>query len=376
MRPGKLLTNLALITAVLVIAAVTYLLTVRSRRIPEAPSAATAAPNAASPKTASASVPNDAPDTPGPDTPGTPAAREKRDHRTWMRELADALVHRADPHSLAAAALLMNANAPDLSEPTERRDVFRGRILGLLDRAAKAAPADVSIQSLALVFCRDPAYQIAGCNPQPYEEALTAIDPTNAWAATGDLRRANAARNPTQQAAAIARMARSARIDTHRVEIETLFANALQSVPIAPDDRSAQDSLNPSRRLTTSAVNAAPIDPLDAVGTACEHPSEGEARDNCRTVAGLLGRSPDPILADQGLTLARHLAPPGSALAAELAKEQRRVDWQTAAFLRTPRTPEQNARFVRDRMPSAELRREVLLENGVPLDPPADWRSP
>jgi hypothetical protein len=94
-----------------------------------------------------------------------------------------------------------------------------------------------------------------------------------------------------------------------------------------------------------------------------------------RAVAGLLGRSHDPILADQGLTLTQHLAPPGSALAAELAKEKRRADWQTAAFLRTPRTPEQNARFVRDRIPSAELRREVLLENGVPLDPPADWRS-
>ena len=293
-----------------------------------------------------------------------------------MRELADALIHRGDAQSLAAAALLMNANAAELSDPTERRDVFRGRVLDLLHRAAKAAPADAAVQSLALVFCRDPAYQIAGCDPQPYEDALTTIDPANAWAATGELRRANDARNPTQQATAIARMARSSRIDTHRVEIEALFANAIQSVPVAPDDRAAQDALVPARRLTTGAMNAAPVDPLDAVTTACERPSQDDARDNCLAVARLLRNSSDPIIADQGFTLARQLAPPGSATAAELAREKRREDWQIAAFLRMPRTPEQNARFVRDRIPSAPLRREVLLENGVPLDPPADWPPP
>jgi hypothetical protein len=358
--------------AVLIVAAVTYLLTsARSSRIAEAPSAATPARDAASAKDSGATLSDDP-----LAAPQTSAPPEKRDHRTWMRELAEALVHRGDAHSLAAVALLMNANAADLSDPAERRDVFRGRVLDLLHRAATAAPADATLQSLALVFCRDPAYQIAGCDPQPYEEALTAIDPTNGWAVTGELRRANSARNPAQQAAAIARMARSPRIDTHRVEIETLFANAIQSVPVAPDDRAGQDAVVPARRLTTGAMNAAAVDALDAVATACERPSQGEARENCFTVARLLRNSSDPILADQGFTLARQLAPPGSATAAELATEKRREDWQIAAFLRMPRTPEQNARFVRERIPSAQLRREVLLENGVPLDPPPDWPSP
>jgi hypothetical protein len=48
--------------------------------------------------------------------PRPSAQPAKRDHRTWMRDLADALIRRGDPRSLATAAPLMNANAAGLSE--------------------------------------------------------------------------------------------------------------------------------------------------------------------------------------------------------------------------------------------------------------------
>ena len=291
-----------------------------------------------------------------------------------MHELTDAFIRRGDAHSLDAAALLMNAYAADFTDPTERRDAFRGRIFDLIQRAAKSAPTDVAVQSLAFVFCRESD----GCDPRPYEDALASNDPTNGWSAAGELRRANAAHDLQKQALAVAQMAGARRIDTHRAEIEALFENAIASVavasvPVAPADGADQDPIPSARRLTTTVMNASPLDPLDAVTTACDRP---QAAEGCRTVARLLRESTDPILATQGLELAIHLAPPGSREAAELVQARRRENWQTALFLRLPRTPEQNARFLRDRVPSAGLRREVLLGAGAPLDPPADFRSP
>ena len=360
-------TSLAIAVAALLVAVVTYLLTSAkppdtARTAHSQPVTATLAGGVSTP----ASEPREA---------SAPASQATaRDHRTWMRELADAFIRRGDPRSLGAAALLMNAYAAELSDPTEQRDAFRKRVVDLLHRAAEAAPNDVSVQSLALTFCRNAAFQAAGCDPQPYEEALAVLDPANAWSATGELMRASTAHDTARQAATLARIARAQRLDTHRIEIEALFAGALESVRVAPADRADADSVPPAQRLTTTALNAAPVDTLDGISSACNLPLSGNAHGTCVTVTQLLRDSADPILADEGLRLATRLALPNSKEEADLRLANRRYNWQMMLFLRLPRSPEQNVRFLRDRVPGADLRSEVLLQNGAPLEPPPDYQ--
>lgn len=367
-RFRKHFTSLAIAAAAVLVAVVTYLL--MYAKPPATTAAAHHEPTAATPATNL-----DTPPAAEPSKEPNSASSETspRDHRTWMRELADALIRRGDPRSLGAAALLMNAYAAELSDPTEQRDAFRKRVVDLLHRAAEAAPNDVSVQSVALTFCRNSAFQAAGCDPQPYEEALATLDPPNAWAATGDLAHANTARDAARQAAALARIARAQRLDTHRIEIEALFASALESVRVAPADRADADSVPPAQRLTTTAVNAAPVDALDGISAACTLPLPENARGPCVRATQLMRDSTDPILADEGLRLATRLAVPNSKEEADLRQANRRYNWQMMLFLRLPRSPEQNVRFLRDRVPSNDLREEVLLQNGAPIEPPPDY---
>jgi hypothetical protein len=304
------------------------------------------------------------------------AAVVARDSHEWVHAIVDSLTERGDPQSLSAAALLMGANALDFmnpTDPTDSREAFNRRHLDLIRRAAAAAPNDAAIQSLALNACRG----VKDCDAALYENTLAAIDAANAWTATPGLRRAVAEGEATKQAEILEGMARAPRFDSYRARIEALVRNALESVDVLPSPDAHWDATPPKQRLLAQTMNMSPAnDGFGEVFKACRPSAPESVQQNCRTVAKLMWNSDDDWVARSGLELARTFARPGSAEAAQLAEAQRTYDWQTYQAIRLPRSPTQNARFVGSRLGDPQLRREVLLENGVPLKPPADWVSP
>jgi hypothetical protein len=309
-----------------------------------------------------------------PNAPGVGAV--PRDSREWIHAIVDSLTERGDPQSLSAAALLMGANALDFTnptDPTDSREAFNRHYLDLIRRAATAAPNDAAIQSIALNACRG----VKDCDATLYENTLAAIDATNAWTATPGLRRAVAEGDTPKQAEILERMARDQRFDSYRAGMEAVVRNALESVDIPPSPDTQWDATPPKQRLLAQTMNMSPAnDGFGEIFKVCGLSTPESVRQNCRTIAKLMWNSDDDWVTRGGLELARTFARPGSEEAAQLAEAQRRYDWQTYQAIRLPRSPAQNARFVGSRLGDPQLRREVLLENGVPLDPPADWVSP
>jgi hypothetical protein len=306
----------------------------------------------------------------------TAARAAVHDSHQWVRSIVDTLIARGDPHSLGAAALLMSSNALDFTDPTdptENRDAFRSRVASLARRAAAAAPNDAAIQSLALNFCPG----TKDCDPSVYENALASIDAANAWTGVAALRRAVQEQDTGKQAEVLARMAHAQRYDGYRDAMEALVSNALQSVSVAPAEDSGWDNVSPLQRLLSNTMAMSPPnDGFAPILKSCGASTPEAVMHDCRVIAKLMSDSQDDSVALTGRELARGLARPGSAEAAQLDEAQRKYDWQMYQAIRLPRSPEQNARFVKGRLGDPQLRRELLQENGIPLEPPADWTSP
>ena len=305
-----------------------------------------------------------------------PTRATPRDSREWTRLLVDTLVARGDAQSLSAAAILMGANALDFidaTDPTNNRVDFDRRRAALVLQAAKAAPNDAAIQALALSSCT----ALENCDPATFENRLAAIDAANGWTAIPALRRALAAADPEKQAAILQEMARTQHFDNYRARMETIVSDALRTLDIPSPPDAHWDDTPPMQRLLAQTMNVSvPGDGYADLFKACGRPAPEAVLQDCRTVAKLMFESDDDSVARDGLELARAFARPGSAEAATFDEAQRKYDWQVYQAILLPRSPEQNARFVKDRLGDAQLRRELLQEHGVPLEPPANWVSP
>ena len=299
-----------------------------------------------------------------------------RDSHEWTRLIVDTLIARGDPQSLSAAAILMGANALDFTDPTDptnnRTDVDRRRA-SLALKAASGAPNDAAIQALALMSC----LRAEHCDPTAYETRLPTIDAANAWTSAPALQRAVEAGDKEKQAEILRGMASGQRFDNYRARLEALVSDALQSldVPFPPDAH--WDATPPMQRLLAQTMNVTNLnDGYGDLFKACGRSAPEEVPGDCRRVAKLMLDSDDDAVARDGLELASAFARPGSADAAQIAEARRRYDWQVFQTILLPRSPEQNARFLKERLGSSQLRRELLQEHGVPLEPPPDWVSP
>ena len=300
---------------------------------------------------------------------------ETGEQRRWVRDIVDWLVARGDAASLAAAALTMRANAAHFMEDSASRGAYRERYLALARKAAQSAPDDVRIQMLTVALCQDLAAQSVACDPAPFEAALRAAAPTNAVSWLGVARQAAAQRDGATQSIAIASMANSERLDFYRDDIEALVAQAVGSAVVTAP-RTGQEAIRPVDRLVMSAMAELPLPTFKPVVDVCWSPASEGLAEECRGVARHLRNEKSELLLGLALDLGRRLAPAGSPEADEIAQIQRRRAWQLYHALRVPRTPEQNLRLIKTRVPDVALRQELLTQNGIPLDPPGDWSPP
>jgi hypothetical protein len=291
-----------------------------------------------------------------------------RDSHEWVHTIVETLAARGDPQSLAAAALLIESNAVDFSGSAANRSRA-----DLTRRAAAASPNDPAIQLLALKACR----AVYDCDGTAYENALVAIDAANAWTSGPALRKAVAAGDTTKQAEVLAHMARAQRFDSYLARMESLLNGALQSLRVPAPADADWDGADPASRLVAQTLNATGSgETFGEVSRACKPPLPESIIQSCQSIAKLMLNSDEDMIVRNGLELATTLYPAGSREAARIAELQRRYDWQMYQAIRLPRSPEQNARFVKGRLGDARLRRELLQEHGIALDPPADWLNP
>jgi hypothetical protein len=288
-------------------------------------------------------------------------------HHLYVRAVVDELMTRTDAQSLATAALLMQSDVPDFTQGGSREAWVR-RLADVAKRAAAAAPNDVAIQFIALMFCPASDAAVTGCDPAPYESAVAMLDATNARTADSDLRRALDGQDAAGQAAVLARMASASRFESYRSEIGDLVDRAIQ---LAAPSLASEDS----EQLLANAMAHLPAGTPPALTEACVPPSEDSIRD-CQAVANLMLDSREDTIVRGGLELAGALVVPGSPEATKIAETQRQYDWQMYHSTRLPRSPEQNARILKGLLGDARLRRELLLENGISLEPPAEWKPP
>ena len=141
-----------------------------------------------------------------------PASAETREAKSARRteEIIAALTHMTDADSLAAAGLLSVGN-------------HRDQTLSLIGRASAAAPERADLAWLEVQVCNE----IAPCNPEPIEQHLRDLDPSNGAGWLGPLARASVANNEPARDALLIALSRSDRVDFY---FTTLVAQLSRAV--------------------------------------------------------------------------------------------------------------------------------------------------
>ena len=296
----------------------------------------------------------------------SPSVQKIQDHDEWLREIVKRLIARNDGRSSATAAAVMHAYAPLFKDPSELRADFRRRIFDLLDRAATQAPADPPVLILAHAYCL--ASSDIDCDTTKFDHALQASDSGNAFAWLGALARAKASQNRAQQEEVVRAMANASRVDTHYLDIESMLTGVIESVRVPIPESALQEDVRATQTVAATALRFMPKLTLAPIGSVCNQPIADDLLANCQRVVEL-ARDEEGKLPGVALAIAQQLSRPGALEAQSLAETQRRRNWQFSRALSLPRTAEQTQRIAGGDYNAAV---EVLIANGVPLDPPSD----
>jgi len=206
----------------------------------------------------------------------------------WARTIA-ALTSTADSDSLTAAGLLAYLK--------HRQDS-----LSLLKRAAEQAPERADLTWVAIQACqRQPP-----CDPEPLEQHLHALDPTNGAAWLWALARAAQQHDDAGEQAALAAIARSARVD--------IYWTALVAKLTPPVARTGTMSWREATLAVTGVLAGEAIPAYKNLSDWCmgERLQKQEIVDQCRDIARALLHGDTFITEMTGVTIAQRVWPEGS----------------------------------------------------------------
>jgi hypothetical protein len=297
------------------------------------------------------------------------SVRAQQHHADWVRSITAWLIERGDAESLTTAALLMQANMTAFTDSSEKRTAYRTRLLTLFDRAATQAPTNAVIQMLAFSFCSDLMSQGAGCDPSKYDTALRLADPNNSLSWLGALAKATEQGDHSSQANVIATMVGTQRFDDYRHEREAMLSAALNRAAVAPPKSQTADS-QLTDELITGAMRASPFINLTPLFETCAPQASNAIAVQCLKIARMIHDNDNWFYKDTASELLARVGIRNSADAQQLHDAQRRQAWQRQASLGLRQTPEQIRRL---RLGDGRVFADLLLENGIPLDPSAEW---
>lgn len=287
------------------------------------------------------------------------AARTARKQRDLQRAVL-LLQQRTDADSLAAAGLL----SPLRNGP--------GPAVVLLARAAAAAPERPDLVWLEIQTCR----QAPGCDPEPQEQRLRALDPSNGAGWLNAIARASAANDPAAITAALAGLARTQRVDTYWTMLIAHLTGALAATGDVPVADALVDIIG------MLAVGSIP--PYKPILDQClgQRLGDPERLEQCQRVAAAFEQGDTYITTMIGARLAQRVWPADSAQWQAAAQSQRVYQYRSAllahseaGLLRDPQGVGKFLALCAQYRREQDVSREQLVDAGKSPDPPPGWTS-
>ena len=215
----------------------------------------------------------------------------------------------SDADSLAAAGLFQRTK--NLSQA-----------LALLAHAEAAAPTRADLAWLYLQVCQtDPS-----CDPQPAEQKLRTLSPTNGAGWLGALTRAVIAKDGAATDTALVAIAHTERVDVYWT---TLIGHL--SVAAA---RTGKMSFNEAMITVTGIVAAMAIPAYSPVSNSCkgDRLQRDDIREACRGVANAFENGDTLITEMIGVAIAKRVWPEGSAQWQMAVQRRRAYEYRTALW--------------------------------------------
>ena len=310
---------------------------------------------------------------------GTPAASEpapplsgERMQAAYWNELATSLAGSEDAHDLLTAALVTTLPGKETTQAASR-------VADLLARAERAAPADPLVWWVAASRC-EPAG--AGCDEAQAAARthLLRVDPDNAVHWLLQMAQAWKAGARTEAYAALANAAAASRADDHLVALALMIAKRIEAHPPSPallhsNDKDAQvrEFAMAGGMAVTTATTIPQWKPLL---DACNAPAESASAQHCLAVARLLQDSNSMLGARIGYALEQRM---DGAARPVVTERRRQLDWMITQYARLGEDGDTTTSWLASLQQSGNEQhalRTVLLANGIPLQPPADWTGP
>jgi hypothetical protein len=282
-----------------------------------------------------------------------PASAETQEAKSARRteEIIAALTHKTDPDSLAAAGLLSVGSHRDQS-------------LLLIARATASAPERADLAWLEVQVCNE----IAPCNPEPIEQHLRELDPSNGAGWLGPLARASVANNEAARDAALTALSRSERVDFYYT---TLVAHLSRAVV-----RTGKISAEIAEVWVIGYLAREAIPAYQHVSNACkgERLQKIEVTQTCRGVARTLQNGDTYLTEMIGVAIAKRVWPENSAEWNAAVDARRLYDYRSKLF-----STQQGEKFADEYLAlCAQNRREQdvfiaqMIAAGVNPNPPPE----
>jgi hypothetical protein len=292
-----------------------------------------------------------------------PTARQTRSERQLTQAVA-VLEQRSDADSLAAAAVVLRFARP-------HSDVTAAH--ALLVRAVTVAPERADLAWLEIQMCRE----VSGCDSEPEELHLRALDPSNGAAGLNALARANASNDEAARIAVLSALARTERVDLYWNTLTLHLTRALADTRKVP---------LPEALVAVIGILAAEAIPAySATSSLCkgDRLNDVEVLESCRRVALAFERGDTYITELMGGGIAQRLWPAES-LEWKAAAEQRRVfEYRSQLSMQSALNARHDARWAEQYLAwcaqyhrEQDVLRAELIDEGKSPDPPVSAHDP
>jgi hypothetical protein len=277
-----------------------------------------------------------------------------------LQQAVAVLEQRGDPDSLATAAVLLPF--------TQRPSNAAAQIL--LVRAVAAAPERADLAWLQIQNCR----LAPGCDSEPEERRLRALDTANGAAWINALTRANQSGDEAARIAALSGLARSERVDVYYTTLTAHLTRALAHT----HEISLPDALNE----VMGATSAEAIPAYGATSALCKGDRLNDAAivEDCRRVASAMQRGDTYIAEELGVAIAKRVWPVDSPEWKAAVEERRVFEYrgQLSAHsdlvsMRDSRSAERYLDLCAQNRREQDMWLAEFIHEGKSPDPPPDW---
>jgi hypothetical protein len=317
---------------------------------------------------------------PAPDAAPSPEMTPEQKVLQFRHDQINLLALRGDAHSLLAAALMAAPDAADKSRPAALKSP------ALIARAQKTAGDDALVWWVtAGMECR------ATPKACPAVETLQQLEKADAQnAATWSLAfaHARAAKDDVGARAALTSAAQSTLYEDHFGALIGVLDEAVDILPISEEilRASGQGGVSTAGYKLTSAAGIAaslPQPGLRAIVEACQDSAnDADLAADCVALAQKIADSGSLITRSYGVKLMVDLLPAGAQQDAAKLRA-RTLAWQTQRISELGGRLADDARLTRvyldalgQRGQETDAVQAVLRNQGVALEPPADWKVP